>query len=69
MKLNSKSEVSFLKWFSNKRKFYINFPFLETNNFNLNKIPIEKAYYIVGFADGEGSFNISFRKRDDYLIG
>ena len=35
----------------------------------LSKIPQEKAYYIVGFADGEGSFNISFRKRDDYLIG
>jgi hypothetical protein len=34
-----------------------------------HKIPVEKAYYIVGFADGEGSFNISFRKRDDYLIG
>ena len=32
----------------------------------LNKIPLKAAYYIVGFADGEGSFNISFRKRDDY---
>jgi len=35
----------------------------------LNKIDSNKAYYIVGFADGEGSFNVSFRKRDDYLIG
>lgn len=35
----------------------------------LNKIPLKAAYYIVGFADGEGSFNISFRKRDDYWIG
>ena len=34
-----------------------------------HKIPVEKPYYIVGFTDGEGSFNISFRKRDDYLIG
>lgn len=29
----------------------------------------EKSWYIVGFADGEGSFNCSWRKRDDYLIG
>jgi hypothetical protein len=29
----------------------------------------DKSFYIVGFADGEGSFNISFRKRDDYLLG
>lgn len=35
----------------------------------LKAIPREKAFYITGFADGEGSFNISFRKRDDYLIG
>ena len=33
------------------------------------KMPIQAAYYIVGFSDGEGSFNISFRKRDDYWIG
>jgi intein-encoded DNA endonuclease-like protein len=26
-------------------------------------------HYITGFADGEGSFNVSFRKRNDYLIG
>lgn len=35
----------------------------------LSKIPQDKAYYITGFTDGEGSFNVSFRKRDDYLIG
>lgn len=29
----------------------------------------EKSWYIVGFADGEGSFNCSWKKRDDYLIG
>lgn len=39
------------------------------NNNLIKKMPLDKAYYIVGFADGEGSFNISFRKRDDYLIG
>lgn len=32
-------------------------------------IPLKHAYYIVGFTDGEGSFNVSFRKRNDYLIG
>lgn len=35
----------------------------------VKKIPTNKAYYIVGFSDGEGSFNTSFRKRDDYLLG
>lgn len=35
----------------------------------INQICIKKAWYIVGFADGEGSFNLSWRKRDDYLIG
>lgn len=32
-------------------------------------IPTKIAYYITGFADGEGSFNVSFRKRDDFLLG
>lgn len=41
---------------------------LKKNNY-IKKIPIDKAYYIVGFSDGEASFNVSFRKRDDYLIG
>lgn len=35
----------------------------------LKKIPSDKAYYIVGFSDGEGSFNTSFRMREDYLLG
>ena len=30
------------------------------------KIPFSIAYYIVGFVDGEGSFNISLRKKEDY---
>jgi LAGLIDADG endonuclease len=33
------------------------------------QIPLDKAYYIAGFADGEGSFNTSFRQRSDYLLG
>lgn len=32
-------------------------------------LPRDIAQYIAGFADGEGSFHISFRRRDDYLLG
>ncbi len=35
---------------------------------NLSKIPTSIGYYIAGFCDGEGSFNISFRPRKDYVI-
>ena len=35
----------------------------------IKNIPEKNGYYITGFADGEGSFNVSFRKRDDFLIG
>ena len=31
-------------------------------------VPLEIGYYLAGFADGEGSFNISFRPRHDYPI-
>ena len=31
-------------------------------------VPIEVGYYLAGFADGEGSFNVSFRPRSDYQI-
>lgn len=31
-----------------------------------SKIPTRIGHYLAGFADGEGSFNISFRKRKDY---
>jgi hypothetical protein len=34
----------------------------------VKKIPPEIGYYLAGFADGEGSFNISFRKRQDYKL-
>ena len=30
------------------------------------KIPDRIGYYLAGFADGEGSFNLSFRRRRDY---
>ncbi len=35
-------------------------------SFNISK---ENAFYIVGFVDGEGSFNISFKIRKDYTNG
>jgi len=31
-------------------------------------IPDEIGYYLAGFADGEGSFNVSFRPRSDYRM-
>ena len=35
---------------------------------NPKKIPSDLGNYLAGFADGEGSFNVSFRKRRDYKI-
>lgn len=32
----------------------------------IDKIPPRVGYYLAGFADGEGSFNVSFRRRRDY---
>ena len=32
---------------------------------NVSSIPDKTGYYLAGFADGEGSFNVSFRKRKD----
>ncbi len=32
------------------------------------KVPNHIGYYLAGFADGEGSFNVSFRPRDDYRM-
>ena len=34
--------------------------------YSAQKVPERIGYYLAGFADGEGSFNLSFRKRDDY---
>ena len=38
------------------------------NMFNPKSVPEKIGYYLAGFADGEGSFNISFRPRSDYRI-
>jgi hypothetical protein len=37
-------------------------------NFRIAKVPPEIGYYLAGFTDGEGSFNVSFRPRTDYPI-
>src|SRR5215831_6418203 len=33
---------------------------------DVGKIPAEIGWYLAGFTDGEGSFNVSFRPREDY---
>ncbi len=35
---------------------------------NVKRIPPHIGYYLAGFADGEGSFNVSFRPRSDYPV-
>jgi hypothetical protein len=35
----------------------------------LTRIPPRIGYYLAGFADGEGSFSASLRKRDDHTLG
>ena len=35
---------------------------------NVNGIPADVGCYLAGFTDGEGSFNISFRPRQDYRL-
>lgn len=35
---------------------------------NVKKIPPQIGYYLAGFTDGEGSFNVVFRPRDDYNL-
>src|ERR1051326_856627 len=33
---------------------------------NVGNVPSEIGHYMAGFTDGEGSFNVSFRPREDY---
>lgn len=35
---------------------------------DVGKIPLPIGYYLAGFTDGEGSFNVSFRNRKDYAM-
>ena len=34
----------------------------------VNAIPAQIGWYLAGFADGEGSFNVSFRPREDCAV-
>ena len=34
----------------------------------IKRVPPKIGYYLAGFADGEGSFNVSFRPRKDYPV-
>lgn len=34
----------------------------------MQEVPDRIGYYLAGFADGEGSFNVSFRPRTDYSV-
>jgi len=35
---------------------------------DINKIPDRIGYYFAGFVDGEGSFHLTFRRRQDYKL-
>jgi LAGLIDADG endonuclease len=35
---------------------------------DVSHVPSEIGHYLAGFTDGEGSFNVSFRKRGDYAM-
>jgi hypothetical protein len=35
---------------------------------NIDLVPQRIGHYLAGFTDGEGSFNVSFRKRGDYAM-
>ena len=42
--------------------------FPKMNKINFSKITPQIGYYLTGFTDGEGSFHVSFRPRDDYKM-
>jgi len=35
---------------------------------DVSQVPQQIGHYLAGFTDGEGSFNVSFRKRGDYAM-
>lgn len=39
---------------------------MENKAISVKQVPPDKGHYIAGFVDGEGSFYVSARKRDDY---
>ena len=46
----------------------LNKPELIMTKLNPRQIPSDLGNYLAGFTDGEGSFNVSFRYREDYQI-
>ena len=38
------------------------------NGLNVDQVPQRIGHYLAGFTDGEGSFNVSLRKRGDYAM-
>lgn len=38
----------------------------QSSMLDVGRVPLDVGYYLAGFADGEGSFNVAFRKRRDY---
>lgn len=42
---------------------------MNNQNNQIKHIPPNIGWYLAGFADGEGSFNVSVRKKEDYGIG
>ena len=38
------------------------------NVLDVDQVPERLGHYLAGFTDGEGSFNVSFRKRGDYTM-
>jgi len=42
---------------------------MKENNSWLSKIPQHIGHYISGFVDGEGSFSVSLRQREDHSLG
>ena len=46
-----------------------NINYMQDHDQWLRSVKSEDGHFIAGFADGEGSLNVSLRKRDDHAIG
>ncbi|GFP32841.1 hypothetical protein HKBW3S42_01148 [Candidatus Hakubella thermalkaliphila] len=44
-------------------------PLTETSSLDVERIPPEIGWYLAGFAEGEGSFNVPIRRRNDFEMG
>jgi len=52
-----------------RRKDFLNQTSMNTEDMWLRSVKPEHGFYIAGFVDGEGSFNVSLRKRTDHRLG